>query len=128
MGDGAGAYNLACTYQNLGDYRKAVAWFRRALDAGDLSALVPLAQAELYGCGTRRNSKAALAKLQRIAGWNNVSWISPFDREQAMIVLAASLRDGWLLRRDYPASLKWLRRAAKLGSAEAIGLLEDLGE
>ena len=89
---------------------------------------MPLARAELYGCGTRRDTKAALAKLERIARWSSSSWISQFDREQAMITLSACLRDGWLLRRDHRASVRWLRRAAKLGSAEATGLLADFGE
>lgn len=128
LGDTTAAYNLACTYQNLGDYRTAVTWFRRALAAGDLSAELPLAQAELSGSGTRRNPKAALGRLERIARARGTEWFSQFDREQAMIALAAALRDGWVLRRDYPASLRWLRRAAKLGSAEAKGLLKDLGE
>src|SRR5258706_6530915 len=67
FGNTLAGYNLACTYQNLGEYRAAVLWFRRTLEAGDLSALVPLSQAELYGCGTTRKATAALAKLRRIA-------------------------------------------------------------
>src|SRR5262249_42755273 len=67
LGNTTAGYNLACTYQNLESYRAAVLWYRRVLAAGDLSALVPLAQAELYGRGATRNVTAALTKLHRIA-------------------------------------------------------------
>lgn len=68
LGDATAAYNLACTYQNLGEHRAVVRWYRRTLAAGDLSALWPLAEAELYGLGTERDAVDALVtKLTRLA-------------------------------------------------------------
>lgn len=125
-GHAIAGYNLACTYQNQGDYRAAVRWYRRALDAGEQSALFPLAQAELWGVGTARNVKAALAKLESIASAR--VGFAQFEREQSMVIIARTLLEGWPAPRDYRTALKWLRRASGLGSAEAAGLLEDLGE
>lgn len=119
-------YNLACTYQNLGDHAAAVRWFRRTLDAGDRSALMPLAQAELHGAGMRKDVPAALKKLKLVAVRER--WFTQFEREQAMLLIARCLLEGWLVKRDYGAALGWLRRAARVGSAEAKGLLSDLNE
>jgi TPR repeat protein len=124
LGSTTGAFNLGCTLQNLGRHTEAVRWFRKALDAGDLSALVPLAQAELHGVGTRRDVAAAMKKLTQIA--KGGAFFCQFDREQAMLTLSETLRLGLLVPRDYAGALVWLRRAAELGSAAARGLLADL--
>ncbi len=120
----AGGYNLAVTYQNRGQLRAAVAWFRRVVEAGDLSALLPLALAEFHGCGTVRRPAAAISKLRRIARGGR--WFTQFDQEQAMVTLARLLLDGWVIGRDHRAAVRWLERATSLGSAEARGLLDDL--
>lgn len=99
-------------------------WFRKVLAAGDRSALLPLALAELYGAGTRRNVSAAMNKLEVVA--RGGSWVAPIEREEAMLLMTQCLRDGWLVIRDYTAALRWLRRAARVGSAAAAGLLRDL--
>jgi TPR repeat protein len=124
FGDPMGAYNLACTYQNQQKYTEAVRWFKRCLKAGDLSALMPLAYAELYGIGTDRNAAAALNKFRRIA--RGGKYFCQFDQEEAMLTMAEAYRNGWIVRRNFDAAIGWLQRAAKLGSAAAQGLLEDL--
>ncbi len=123
LGDAMAAFNLACTYQNLGKYSEAVRWFQRCLKAGDLGALMPLAYAELYGVGLRKNVSAAFDKLRRIA--RGGKHFCQFDQEEAMLTMADALRNGWLVPRDFDAAIVWLRRAAKLGSAAAKGMLED---
>lgn len=125
---GGDCYNLAVTYQNCGQYRKAVAWFRRSASEGSIEALLSLARAELYGVGTRRNLAGGMAKLRRVAMAKRNAPVSQFDREDAMLLLAEVLQHGWLAPRDYQRSLSWLRRAAKVGSAAASGLLRDHGE
>jgi TPR repeat protein len=127
LGDVAAGFNLGCTYQNVGEYRAAVKWFRRALAAGDLGALQPLARAELYGLGTRRNVGAAIAKLTRIARYRRAPlWLSVSERVEAMLVLADALSSGWPVRRNNPEAVRWWRRAAALGSHAAQGKLDDL--
>jgi TPR repeat protein len=123
LGDTTGAYNLGCTYQNLGKYSEAVRWFKRCLTAGDLGALIPLAYSELYGVGTKKDVEAAFGKFRRIA--RGGKHFCQFDQEEAMLTMADALRNGWIVKRNFDAALDWLRRAAKLGSAAAKGFLED---
>lgn len=112
LGDDTAAENLAATYQNLGRYRDAVRWYRRAAAAGSPTAPLELARAELYGTGTRRDARAAFSKLRRLSrqrlGWNN--WL----RVEAMQLMADALMNGWLVRRDHAQGESWLRKAAKL--------------
>jgi TPR repeat protein len=110
------AENLAATYQNLGRYRDAVRWYRRAAAAGSPTAPLELARAELYGTGTRRDVRAAVVRLDRLArqrlGWNN--WL----RIEAMQLMADALMNGWLVRRDYARAEALLRRAGKLDPSD----------
>ncbi len=112
LGEDTAAENLAATYKNLGRYRDAVRWYRRAATAGSPTAPLELARAELYGTGTRRDARAAFVTLRRLArqrlGWNN--WL----RVEAMQLMADALMNGWLVRRDHAQGEAWLRRAAKL--------------
>lgn len=112
LGDNTAADNLAATYQNLGRYRDAVRWYRRAAAAGSPTAPLEIARAQLYGTGTRRDARAAFARLERLArqrlGWNN--WL----RVEAMQLMADALMNGWLVRRDHARGDAWLRRAAQL--------------
>jgi uncharacterized protein len=124
-GNATAAFNLAVDYQNRGQHRRAVAWFRKAAAMGAVDALLPLAEAELQGIGTRRNTRGALQKLRRIANVRGPS-VSQFDKWRAMTRIAGVLLEGWLVRRDYAGAVKWLRRAAKAGSETAKGLIADL--
>ena len=118
--------NLALRYRDAGAHTKAVRWFRRAAAARidpDESALFEVARAELYGLGTRRNARAAIRKLEKIA--HSKTWYSPpnFVQNEAMIVLADAYVQGWFVRRDYDLGMRWLRRAARGGSKVAEALL-----
>jgi TPR repeat protein len=124
LGDVLGAYNLACTYLDQHKHSEAVRWFKVCLKKGDLSALLPLAYAELYGLGTSRDAKAALDKFRRVARGGRD--FCQFDQEEAMMAMAETYRNGWFVPRDFDAAIGWLQRAAKLGSAAAQGLLTDL--
>jgi len=124
LGDTTAGYNLACSYQNVGERRMAVRWFRKVLAAGNRSALMPLALAELHGAGTRRNVPAAMKKLEVVARGGR--WFAPIESQEAMLPVAQCLREGWLVIRDHRAALRWLRRAARVGSAAAAGQLRDL--
>ena len=124
-GDHTAAFNLASTYLNLGRYREAVAWYRRALAAGDPDASMELARAELLGLGTRRNTRSAIARLRRIAGRPSNRWPVNGDRIEAILVLADALITGWPVRRNYDEGIRWLRRAAEIGSDVAKAMLES---
>lgn len=116
------AYDLAATYKHRARYREAVRWFRRAHDAGDPSALLQLARAELYGQGTKRDPVAALAKLRRVArSRTKYGPASTGENIEAMIETARVLLDGWLVPKDFVGDRRWLRQAA----ATAKAMLED---
>lgn len=124
-GHATAAFNLAVTYQSLGRYRDAVQWFRRAHAAGDPSALLEVAKAELFGVGTRRDAAAAFSKLRRVSRGGALT--PRFERAEAMVIMADALRNGWLVRRDYRQAVRWLRKAAGLDSDAAKGILADEG-
>lgn len=117
LGYDTAAENLAATYLNVGRYRDAVRWYRRADAAGSPTASLEIARAELYGIGTRRDARTAFRRLERLArqrlGWN--SWL----RVEAMELMADALINGWLARRDYARGLAWLRRARRVTDATA---------
>ena len=115
-GDMTAADNLAATYMDVGRYREAVAWWRRAEAAGSSTASIEVARAELYGVGTRRNPRAAFERLEKLAterlGWNN--WL----RIEAMTVMADALFDGWLVPYDGKRAKAWRRAARTLDPAD----------
>lgn len=83
---------------------------------GAPTASLEVARAELYGLGTRRNARSALARLERLArqrlGWNN--WL----RIEAMNLMADALMNGWLVRRDFARGEAWLRQASTLDPSD----------
>lgn len=116
-------YNRGRDFQNRGDYAAAVRLYRRAAKAGDDSALLELARAELYGLGTRRNTKSAIRRLERVAVSKVTYWPPHWMQSDAMLVLADIFMTGWPVKRDYNKGRRWVRRAAKLGSARAKAML-----
>ncbi len=126
LGSHTAAFNLAITYRTLGDHRAAVRWFRRAVIAGDPSASMEVARAELYGLGTRRDVPAVFAKLRAIAAAATIMVPRNIDRIRALLLMADALEWGCLARIDDPASRRLVRRAARLGSTVAKQLLVNM--
>ena len=119
-------YNLATMYRNLGRHREAVRWYQRAHDAGDPSALLQVALAELYGVGIRHNPTAALAKLRRMASTRTKYWpASCGENVEAMLTIARTYLDGWLVPVAYNEGQRWLRRAAAWNSLTAKAMLQE---
>ncbi len=118
-------FNIGVTYLKMGKHHLAVRWFRKALDAGDESAGLELAKAELMGLGTRRDVKTAMRRLKKIA-WSTSRNLCIADREEAAILGAQVYLDGWLVPRDYNRAVRWLEKAAATDSRTAIGMLADL--
>lgn len=111
-GEATAAYNLAFTYKLRGRYREAVAWWRRAHAAGDPSAILDLALAELHGQGTRRNVRGALTKLRRAANATETTWFprSSGENVRAMIHLARTYGEGVSDRASIQAPVRHTRR------------------
>lgn len=85
LGDTAAACNIAAVYQELGNHRLMVAWYRRAIDMRDDDACVDLARCLLDGIGVRRSTDEALSLLRRAA---TSTVITPAGREEARALLA----------------------------------------
>ncbi|MEO8844987.1 MAG: hypothetical protein ABI591_15335 [Kofleriaceae bacterium] len=113
------AFNLACAYQNRGRYKASVGWFRKAADAGDESALLSLARAELYGVGVRRNPMSSFKKLKKLARSKAKYWPPNWMQSDALMIMASALIEGWFVKRDYRAGIALMRRAATLGNVSA---------
>ena len=126
LGDPIAAFNLAVSHQLAGQHVEAVRRFRHLAARGDIEALLEVARAELHGVGMRRNVSAALRKLERVALAKGD--VDQLNRERAMLTLALTHWDGWLVPRNFDTALRWLRSASKLGSAAARGMLEDVDE
>lgn len=119
------AYNLAMEYRALGRAAQAVLWLERSAARGEVGAMLELAKAQLYGVGTRRNSAAAVRELERIAATTTLA--AQADRREAMWLLAGAHLDGWLAPRNFDLAARWLERAAREGSAGALGMLREHG-
>src|SRR5262249_59055060 len=99
-----------------GRYNLAVSWFQRAWESGDETSLLELGRAELYGIGIIRNPGRAFFKLKQLAR-SRSRYVPLWLRWEAMLLLGATMIEGWLVRRDYRGGMKWLRRAAAAGSS-----------
>ena len=127
LGESAAAFNLATKYRYLGRHTEAVRWYRKALAAGDSSALIPLARAELYGLGTRRNVASGLERLRRMSRDRTTYVPAHWLPCEAMVILAQLYIEGWLVRRNLETAVRWLRRAAAWDSEDAKLHLARLG-
>ncbi len=116
------AYNLANAYQNIGSWRSAVAWYKKALGAGEVSALLQIAHAEMFGLGTRQNIPSAMKRLEQLANPRRRRW-RDFSSD-AMVVMAQVLIDGWPVKRNFREGIRLLRHAARLDNDLAKRLLE----
>lgn len=104
-----------------GDMDRAVTLYERAAAAGDLRAMVSLAQLYETGAGVPQDSAKAMALNERAAEGG-----SP----DALINLAVSLFQGDGVPQDSDRAISLLRRAAKDGSAKAtfnLGVLAQDG-
>lgn len=125
LGSGAAAYNIGITYRDVGKYRLSVTWFQKAIDMSEHSALLELAYAEMYGLGLKRDVKNAFRKLQKLT---RLSGVLTSEKEEACILAARLLLEGWLVPRSIEKARQWLKRAENTSSTQARAILEDLQE
>jgi|HubBroStandDraft_5_1064220.scaffolds.fasta_scaffold13930_3 TPR repeat protein len=118
-GRSGGAANLAVIYRDLGDLRRAFAWWMRAaaLDDGDA---VDAGYCYQYGIGVRRNVASARRLFRRAIGARDISM---WDREESLYHLAITYLDA-----DKPKlAVPLLKRAALDGDyPEAAAVLRQL--
>ncbi len=104
-----------------GDVDRAVTLYKQAAEAGDLRAMVSLAQLHESGTGVPQDQDMALSLYERAAEGGS------FD---AMINLAVTLFEGNIVPKDEARAIALLQKAAEGGSAKAtfnLGVLAQDG-
>ncbi len=104
-----------------GDVDRAVTLYKQAADAGDLRAIVSLAQLHESGTGVPQDVNRALQLYEQAAEGGSAD---------AMINLAVTLFEGQLLPKDDQRAIALLQQAADGGSAKAtfnLGVLVQDG-
>jgi len=118
-GHSGGSANIAIIYRDLGDLRRAFAWWMRAaaLDDGDA---VDAGYCYQYGIGVRRNVLSAQRLYRRAMAARDISM---WGREEALYQLGLSYIDAL----QPQLALPLLRKAAKDGDyPEAAAALEQI--
>jgi uncharacterized protein len=107
-GDACAGQNIAITYRENGDLKKAVKWFRKAAEAGDDDALIQLGIHYYWGKGVRKNPKAAVQCFRTATKAKNISGVGTDD---AFFLLAIAYHEGCGVRASMPKTRKFLERA-----------------
>jgi len=106
--DSCAAANIAITYREVGNFRRAVFWFRRSVSLGDDSARIQLGIHYYWGIGMRRNAAAAIRCFRRaIKGRNRCE----ADREDALFYVGIAYLEGKGVRASLQTARSLLKRA-----------------
>lgn len=106
--DGSAAYNMAVTYRQLGNFRRAFFWFRKSASSGDDSARVQLGIHYYWGIGVGKNAAAAIRCFRKaIRGANRCE----YDRDDAFFYLAIAYLQGNGVKPSIPIARGFLERA-----------------
>lgn len=120
--------NIAVVYAQLGTWRRAAAWWARAVAAGDTAEGLNLAICLLEGRGVRRDGTRARGLLLRIARMRPPMNVSVWDHEWAMALLGVIAAAGTAGPRDLAAARRWLLRADHDGDyPQARAVLRTIG-
>jgi len=104
------AYNIAVTYRQNGDFRRAVHWFRTAAARGDFDAVAHLQLGIHYywGKGVRTDARAAVRCFRKAAKGES---ICEGERDDAFFYLGIAHLEGKGVRRSVPGARKLFQRA-----------------
>ena len=89
-GSSIAANNIAATYRQLGNFRRAFHWWQRTAGTRDGNGWLEVAYCLQYGVGVRRNANAAIAAYRRAIASHAITM---FGREEAQYHLAIALLD-----------------------------------
>ena len=104
-GDPIAANNIAATYRELGNAKRAFHWWRRAAISDDGDAWLEVGFCLQYGIGTRRDAAAAIKAYRRAIASEHTT---EYGCEEAQYHLAIALLDRGALgsRREVERLLK----------------------
>ena len=124
-GSSIASNNIAATYRELGNFRRAFHWWKRTADPQDGDAWLEVGYCLHYGVGTRRNRTAAIRAYRCATSADSAT--TEFGEEEARYHLAVALLDRSPRDRREPERL--LRQAAEGGDyPQATDLLRQLRE
>jgi uncharacterized protein len=106
--DSCAAQNIAITYRENGDLKKAFKWFRKAAQAGDGDALIQLGIHYYWGKGVRMNPRAAVRCFRTAT---KVKDISGLGRDDAFFFLGIAYHEGRGVQASIPNAEKFFKRA-----------------
>lgn len=107
-GGSCAATNLAITYRESGDLRRAVYWFRNSIAAGDDGDRVDLGIHYYWGKGVRTDHAAAVRLFRKATPRKNMS---EADRDDAFFYLGVAYFEGKGVKRSLRIANRLLQRA-----------------
>ena len=126
-GSSIASNNIAATYRELGNYRRAFHWWRRTAGPNHGDAWLEVGYCLQYGVGTRHDPNAAIKAYRKAIDSHHVT-TTAFGEEEAQYHLAVAILDRGAAR-DLPEVRQLLTRAAADGDyPQAKYLLELLAE
>lgn len=105
---GCAVVNLAITWREIGNFRHAVAWFRKAAASGDGEALIQLGVHLYWGKGVRANPAAAVRCFRRATKSSN---ISDSGRDDGYFYLGWAYLEGRGVKQSGATAKKMFQRA-----------------
>jgi len=107
-GETVAASNIAITYRQMGDFRKAVQWFRKSVASGDDDALIQLGIHYYWGKGVRKNAVVAVRCFRKATKGKN---ICEAGRDDAFFYLGIAYLEGKGVAQSIPTARKLFQRA-----------------
>ena len=99
------------------NYFKAVYWFRKAAERGNLNAQFDLGYAYYYGRGVKQNYSKAVYWFRKASGQGNAI---------AQVYLGNAYNYGQGVAQNYFMAAYWYKKAADQGNADARTLLNKI--
>ena len=130
-GSGKAMYELGLRCEAAGLKEDMAAWFCQGARHWYLPAKKRFAECLEYGIGMPRDITAAIEEYKNIANTEPYFWSQEDNtwlRAQAAYHVAMAYKAGQGVDTDIALSVKWLKKAAKLGSSEAMFTLGQHSE
>jgi TPR repeat protein len=123
-GEKMSAINIAITYRENSNYRKAVQWFRESVEAGDDDARVQLGIHYYWGKGVKKDPTAAVRCFRRAIRGKN---ICEAGRDDAFFYLGIAYCKLKGVKQSGPTARKLFQRAnIDNNHPVALGMLQKL--
>ncbi len=119
------AANIAITYRDNGNFRKAVHWFRESVESGDDEALIQLGVHYYWGKGVEKDPVAAVRCFRRATRGKD---ISEAGRDNAFFYLGIAYCEGKGVKQSVATARQLFQRAnIDNDHPVALEMLQKLG-